>query len=555
MDLSSDLAMPYGRPMHRRRAAVLAAFVALAILPLSVGPVAAADTTPPVGTIAINNGDKYVGQANVVVHVDVSDDASGVATVELSNNGTSWTDVGLDVNVVWNLPVDSNGLVLAGTPVVHARFTDGAGNVSADVTDTIIVDVTGPKATVDVASWDQATRHLRLAIAASDPAGLGQLIVVCNEGPAAFYPFATHLDLTLDSSLGDGCTGYGNYRIFVTVTDSVGNGTFTQNGVDVIADNTVEFPLPAFTGRKFTIRPVFAADIVIAPDAVCRTEFRWGSDAALFHNASDSTFGGIMFEGRAADGYCGEWTFTLPWVPRPKFDWTFSSPYGYFDKVFTATVGSTDPHIATSNIPLVYILPSSRSLTVGTPVTYTLYRLGGAGAAGVWDAHLVGSGATTGTEVAFHQEGGATFTFTPSKAGFWEAGWAIAPGAKYLLAGYYDPPAKKASTGTGGSGSSAPPAAASSTPAASPSPTIAASPSASASAGASPSPSEDGASGIPTITPAAASSPAPEGAATTSGGNSLPLLIIAFVVAGAAGGLLLRPRIRARLGRGEPPPR
>jgi len=36
---------------------------------------------------------------------------------------------------------------------------------------------------------------------------------------------------------------------------------------------------------------------------------------------------GILFEGSASGGYCGEWTFTLPWVPYRQYDWILTGPF------------------------------------------------------------------------------------------------------------------------------------------------------------------------------------------------------------------------------------
>jgi hypothetical protein len=228
----------------------------------------------------------------------------------------------------------------------------------------------------------------------------------------------------------------------------VGSFLVALNGapVTVAADITLETPRNAVTGQLYTLKPVFPPGVVMAPDVVCRHEFRWGDDDALFNLNSNNTFGGILFEGPASKGYCDEWTFTLPWVPYRQYDYSFSAPGYYPRKTFKASVGSTNPHIATSNLPLVYVLPTSKDVVVGKPMTFTLYRLGGAGQgrAGRWVGHLVGSGATAGTEVQFTQNGGSTFTFTPTRPGYWEAGWDPAPGYPWVLSGYYDPPVKRA---------------------------------------------------------------------------------------------------------------
>jgi hypothetical protein len=300
---------------------------------------AAGDTTPPTGSIDLNQGNAYASQVWIEVAVTATDDTSGIAKVELSNDGATWTDVGLDPVVQWQLPTGANQTLLPGTHTVHARFWDGAGN-HAEATDQVTADTVGPTGTVTLTHWDPTSREATFAIQASDPAGMGEILVWCNSQGPKSLPFATSITVVLDGTFGPECEGYGTFSVIVQLLDTVGNVTLFQDGVTVPYETTVEYPRAAVTGSLFTIRPVFPADVVIDPSAVCRTELRWGSDAALFQNESDDTFGGMLFEGPASAGYCGEWTFTLPWVPRPKFNWTFSSPYGSFNEVFTAKVGT-----------------------------------------------------------------------------------------------------------------------------------------------------------------------------------------------------------------------
>jgi hypothetical protein len=218
----------------------------------------------------------------------------------------------------------------------------------------------------------------------------------------------------------------------------------------------METPLPAVTGQPFTIAPTFAPGYVVPGDAACRWEFRWGSKQALFDpHIADGTFGGLLFEGPASAGYCGPWTFSLPYVPLPRFHVTFALgerngdnyAYGIFGHfgddgrdVVTATVGTTDPRIRTSNLGLVQVVPDEHVHTVGRRTTYRAFAAGGAkvSAKGTWVAHP--EGAQHVSEV-IHQTGGTSFTFTPYRAGEWIVGW-DGPGTPWLMSGYWDPPAK-----------------------------------------------------------------------------------------------------------------
>jgi hypothetical protein len=404
------------------------------------------DTTPPSGVIHVNSDAKATASPRVVISIAASDDLSGVARVELSNDGTTWADVSVGSSADWTLRVDAKGVPFQGTQTVRARFTDNAGNRSEPTSDAILVDTVGPTATAREVSWDPNAKRLRMHFDAADPSGLGKILIACNNTTGPQIPFAADVSLTLDASLTPTCTGY-HFALSFHVSDSLLNSTRIPWGVSIEPAFAIEVPQPAVTGRPFTIRPIHPPGLEPTPGTICRTEFRWGNSKALFNGQTDNTFGGILFEGPASEGFCGEWRFTLPWVPFPQYDYHMDAGYGAgFRKTFKATVGGTSPHLGPSNLPLVYVLKSSQDAIVGQPMTFTLYRLNGAGAGatGRWVGNLVEPGGTTGAGVAFHKTGGSTFTFTPNRAGYWLGGWDAGPGYPTVLSGYYDPPVRAA---------------------------------------------------------------------------------------------------------------
>jgi hypothetical protein len=92
------------------------------------------DTTPPTGTIAINGGAAYTGTTAVTLNLTATDNASGVNKVLLSNDGVNYTEQAYVDTVAWIL---SSG---DGTKTVYARFKDAVGNLSGEVSDTIVLD-------------------------------------------------------------------------------------------------------------------------------------------------------------------------------------------------------------------------------------------------------------------------------------------------------------------------------------------------------------------------------------------------------------------------------
>jgi len=94
------------------------------------------ESTPPVGSVVIENGATFTNKTTVAVSLAATD-ASGVPTMCLSTSATPCA--------TW-LPYATTATVAVGTgtQTVYARFRDRWGNESAPATDSIIVDTTAP---------------------------------------------------------------------------------------------------------------------------------------------------------------------------------------------------------------------------------------------------------------------------------------------------------------------------------------------------------------------------------------------------------------------------
>ncbi|TKI58698.1 DNRLRE domain-containing protein [Brevibacillus antibioticus] len=100
------------------------------------------DTTPPAGTIEINNGNEATSSEKVELTIQGSD-ANGPVEVMLSNDNNftgSWIPVPVNNKLEWNLASGD------GQKTVYARFRDGAGNLFT-TSDTIVLDKTPPVVT------------------------------------------------------------------------------------------------------------------------------------------------------------------------------------------------------------------------------------------------------------------------------------------------------------------------------------------------------------------------------------------------------------------------
>ena len=177
---------------------------------------------------------------------------------------------------------------------------------------------------------------------------------------------------------------------------------------------------------------------------------RWGNEEALRENKPNETFGTMFMSGKPDRGFCGPWTFTVPWVPVRQFEVYFnSSLMSTEDDIwaqrarFYPTIGSTDRRIRSSNLPMVQVLPDKYELVLGQPVTYTAYPIGthlrddDTWIAYCPDFNCNGAGISYKTKY-----GGAKFTFTPPFTGTWFIAWSGRFRPYDLNAGY-DPKVRK----------------------------------------------------------------------------------------------------------------
>ena len=187
-----------------------------------------------------------------------------------------------------------------------------------------VVDPSPPTGTFSQPTYDPGTNELVITTSFSDPeSGVASVATSCDGGPEFVRPYATTVRIpALDPAAG-GCPAFGVVDLLVRVFNGAGASTDQTFRIDLQPVVTFDYPLPARTGERFTIRPVYTPGYVPPPDAMCRWEFRWGDTASLRDNEFNETFGFVLFEGTAGEGFCSEWTFTLPWVPVPQFELDF----------------------------------------------------------------------------------------------------------------------------------------------------------------------------------------------------------------------------------------
>jgi len=90
------------------------------------------DTTPPTGSFSINGGASSTTSPLVTLADTATDDATGVSSVRVSNDGSTWATYAYVRSLQWDVTDPSSGGDAAtGLKTVTMEWQDGAGNWSA----------------------------------------------------------------------------------------------------------------------------------------------------------------------------------------------------------------------------------------------------------------------------------------------------------------------------------------------------------------------------------------------------------------------------------------
>jgi photosystem II stability/assembly factor-like uncharacterized protein len=113
------------------------------------------DSTPPKGTILINNGDEITGSQIVTLKLSATN-VNDVVSYQLSNDGNTWSEPSAypkDSQAFevtnWDLK-QYGGTNNDGLKIVYVRYKDVSGNWSNPITDSINVDATPPSISVQL---------------------------------------------------------------------------------------------------------------------------------------------------------------------------------------------------------------------------------------------------------------------------------------------------------------------------------------------------------------------------------------------------------------------
>lgn len=195
------------------------------------------DTGPPTGgTLIINSGALYTTSSNVIVTVSNVVDASGAASVLLSNDGASFTDVpyGWEESVPWDLNAGLDNPA-DGRRTVFARIKDKAGYISDFTASASIVLETAP-ITINQGTGYTNNPIVTITATGADNGGSGLLALLLSNDNVNFTEMtwqdqSSPLTVSWDLNSGVSNPADGLRTVFAKLKDPAGNTGAVSAGI------------------------------------------------------------------------------------------------------------------------------------------------------------------------------------------------------------------------------------------------------------------------------------------------------------------------------------
>jgi hypothetical protein len=194
------------------------------------------DTNPPLGTIAINNGDQYTNTDLVTLTLSAADTIGSVTQMRFSNYNINWSawEIYRTTRYDWTLPV------VDGSKTVFAQFRDEAGNISSSVSDNITLDMTAPAGcSVRINGGAGATPIINVTLTL---AAAGADEVRFSNDNSTWTQWEGYTPTKAWNLL----MGEGLKTVYVQFRDSAGNLAFANSGITL--DNTAPTGSMAING-------------------------------------------------------------------------------------------------------------------------------------------------------------------------------------------------------------------------------------------------------------------------------------------------------------------
>lgn len=117
------------------------------------------DTAAPSGTISINTGAPETAQTAVTLHLEASDEGSGLDKMSFSSDGITWSAAeAYSQTKPWTLTAGD------GNKKVYVKFLDKFGRWSVPVSSEVLLDTTPPAGTLSINSGTAQTSALEVSL-------------------------------------------------------------------------------------------------------------------------------------------------------------------------------------------------------------------------------------------------------------------------------------------------------------------------------------------------------------------------------------------------------
>ena len=188
------------------------------------------DQVPPVGTVTFLGGAAYTASVFATLDLQATDDASTVSEMCLSTRTTCTAFVPFSPTATTLLSL------ISGTKTIYAWFKDSAGNVSAPVSDTIVLDTTRPVDGTLFANPGAGAIHLTWLPASDAHSGLASYVLVYQPGATAPRSCSPATGVTRQTGITgtaatiSGLPGGAPYAFRLCAVDQVGNVSVGRTG-------------------------------------------------------------------------------------------------------------------------------------------------------------------------------------------------------------------------------------------------------------------------------------------------------------------------------------
>lgn len=182
-----------------------------------------ADTTPPTGSIEINNGAAYTNNPAATLTLDCTDIGSGCAQMEFSSDSATWSGPEAYETVkAWQLAAGD------GPKTIYVKYIDGAGNISVAYSASITLDTTPPVLGLSTLADGSYTNNNTLNIAGTATDNIALSGVTINN---------TEIIVNADGTFSQAVVLVSGPNVITTIASDMAGNTFTDTRT-IILDQT-----------------------------------------------------------------------------------------------------------------------------------------------------------------------------------------------------------------------------------------------------------------------------------------------------------------------------